>query len=446
MEHLRVIEYERIPRSEKNQRLFSRLQSFDEQWSKSTGDSIFDWNDRRFVKAKNYVGVVAVPGGVVEILPKINKLGQEGKTMAQHNLLYMLSLTRKIIGEERDLAALGKQKMPLLEQLIALFAERTLLELKRGVDHAYVAQEENLSRLKGKLLVGQHAVRNAVQRERVYCRYDDFISDTPINRILKASSHRLLVISKSTAAQKKLREILFLLDEVTNLEVAEHHFADVYYNRNTERFQPLVNFSLMVLSGMSPIWAMGKETSFSLLFPMEELFEEFIARYIYRYSDQLGLSRERIHAQAIGRRKWLLQREHDSCGTYRLKPDMVIDGMHGKPCLIVDTKWKHLLSDAEDSKNGVTQADIYQLYAYAHRYECPDNVLLFPHVDGVSRKAYQIQGNYCSHKIRVEFVKLNRDLRADGKSFREEIGKVLGSGGQTFKPIDHELADTVNQP
>lgn len=427
MEHLRVIEFERIPRTDENKKLLSRLQTFDEQWCKSNGESVFDWNHRSFVKAKNYVGVIAVPGGAIEILPKIDKPDEEGKTQAQHNLLYMLTLTRKIIGVERDLAAIGKQKMPLLEQLIALFAERTLSELKRGIDHTYVAQEENLYRLKGKLLVGQHAVRNAVHRELVFCRYDDFISDTPINKILKASSRRLLSISKSTAAQKKLREILFLLDEVMDMEVVEHHFADVHYNRNTERFQPLVNFSLLVLKGMCPTWIMGKETSFSLLFPMEELFEEFIARYILRHADQLGLSRDCIHAQAIGRREWLLKREHDGCDKFRLKPDLIIDGEHEGPRLILDTKWKHLKSDEEDATNGVSQADIYQLYAYAHRYKCPENVLLFPFVYGVSPKSYVIKEGYCSHRIRVEFVNLNRDLRIDGQAFRKEIKKVLGT-------------------
>lgn len=425
MRNLVVTEYERIQRSEGNRKFLSRLQCFDEQWSISTGDTIFDWNDRRWVKAKSYVGVIAIPGGTIEILPKIDKADKKGKERAQHNLLYMLSITRKIVGEERYLADIGKQKIPLLEQLIALFAERALAELKRGVDHSYVTQEESLCYLKGKLLVGQHVVKNIVHREQAYCRYDDFITDTPINRILKTSCRRLLTISKSMTAQKKLREIIFLLEEVADLEVAEHHFSEVHYNRNTERFQPLINFSLLVLKGMSPTWTIGKETSFSLLFPMEELFEEFIARYIHRYADHFELSRERIHAQAIGRREWLLKREHDSCGTYRLKPDLIIDEKCGKPSLILDTKWKHLLSDAEDSKNGVSQADIYQLYAYAHRYECPDNVLLFPHVEGVSRKSYVIEGNYCNHKIRVETIKLNRDLRKEGQGFRNDLKAIL---------------------
>jgi len=425
MRYLKVTEYERIPRSDQNRKLLTQLQGFDEQWSRSAGETVFDWNDRRFVKAKNYVGVIAVPGGAIEILPKIDKPDKEGKERAQQNLLYMLSMTRKIVGEERDLAAIGKQKMPLLDQLIALFTEKTLKELKRGINHTYVTREENLHRLKGKLLVGQHAVKNAVHQERVYCRYDDFISDTPLNRILKAACRKLLSVSSSTTAQKKLREIVFLLDEVQDLEIADHHFSDIHYNRNTERFKPLISFSMLVIKGMSPIWTKGKEVSFSLLFPMEQLFEEFIARYIYRYAEDFDLLRENIHIQAVGRREWLLKREHDSRDKFRLKPDLMIDNNHGKLRLILDTKWKHLKSDEEDSTNGVSQADIYQLYAYAHRYQCPENILLFPYVDGVTAKSYTIIEGYCSDKIRIEFIKLDRNLRTEGKVFREELINLL---------------------
>jgi 5-methylcytosine-specific restriction enzyme subunit McrC len=233
------------------------------------------------------------------------------------------------------------------------------------------------------------------------------------------------LISKSAASQRKLREIIFLLEEVMDLDIAEHHFSDVHYSRNMERFRPLVDFSMLFLKGMSPAPAKGKERSFSLLFPMEELFEEFIARYVLRHADFFELSCDHIYAQAVGRREWLLRREHDSAGKYRLKPDLIIDGHLGKPRLILDTKWKRLLSDEEDSKNGVSQADIYQLYAYAHRYECPDNILLFPYVDGVSAKSYRIEGQYCNHKIRVEFVRLNRDLRKDGEAFRNELKGIL---------------------
>jgi len=426
MEFLEVTEYERIPRTDENHKFLSRLQRFDEGRCASGGERVFDWNDCRFVRAKNFVGVIAVPEGVVEILPKIDKSGSQ-KDRAQHNLLYMLSITRKIVGEERDLASVGTQRMSLLEQVIAVFASRTLSELKKGIDHCYVSHEENIRCLKGKLVLREQITRNAVHRERAFCRYDDFISDTPINRIIKASCRRLLSLSKVGLTQKTLREVIFSLDEVTDLEVEEHHFSGIHYSRNTERFRLLIDFSLMVLKGISPSWSVGKDVTFSLLFPMEELFEEFIARYIYRHADYYQIARHHVHVQAVGFRKWLLRRDDDS-GAFRLKPDLIIVNPDGTPKLILDTKWKHLLSDQEDRKNGVSQGDIYQLYAYAHRYGCQDNVLLFPSVGGVSPKSYFIEGNKQNHQIRIEFLMLNRDLRKDWKEFRRDLFRILKPG------------------
>lgn len=50
----------------------------------------------------------------------------------------------------------------------------------------------------------------------------------------------------------------------------------------------------------------------------------------------------------------------------------------GRPCLIIDTKWKSLASAASDPQLGVSQADVYQMIAYAQVYACDRIMLLYP--------------------------------------------------------------------
>ncbi|MCH7666113.1 MAG: hypothetical protein IH936_09340 [Acidobacteria bacterium] len=69
------------------------------------------------------------------------------------------------------------------------------------------------------------------------------------------------------------------------------------------------------------------------------------------------------------------------------------------------------MPDALDARNGVRQSDLYQLYAYAQRYECPDNVLLFPAKPGVTGKCYSVDKDPAGKRVRVEVVEMNRDLR-----------------------------------
>jgi 5-methylcytosine-specific restriction enzyme subunit McrC len=107
-----------------------------------------------------------------------------------------------------------------------------------------------------------------------------------------------------------------------------------------------------------------------------------------------------------------------------LKPDLMI--MEGdNPKLILDTKWKCLKTDDEDRKNGIPQSDMYQMYAYANRFDCVDNVLLYPDVTGVTGKTYSLEGT--QKKIRTAVIKLNLDLMSqeNRKKFLEELKNIL---------------------
>lgn len=418
----------RIDRTPENARALEALRRFDQRQAEANGTRpIFDWSRRDYVKALNYVGVIQVPGMTVEILPKVDtaKIEQKdfpSKDTAQNNLLYMLSLTRRIPVEERELAALARQRMPLLDALIRIFVERLFAELLRGLDHAYRHREENLSCLKGKLLMAEHLRKNFADRARHFVAYDEFVSDTWLNRIIKATCRKLLAMSSVTANQKRLREALVLLEEIGDVQIAAHHFDKVHLTRNTERFRGILDFCRMVFMGLSPQARIGSNRTFSLLFPMEQLFEEFIAAFIRRYASRFGLFPAEIHPQARNRGKYLVRRNEE--GKFRLRPDIVIGKTADKPRLIIDTKWKHLKTDLEDSKNGVLQADMYQLYAYATRYNCPDNILLFPHVDGIAAKSYTLDDNPKT-RLRICTVSLNRDLRMEREAFCEELEKSL---------------------
>ena len=52
--------------------------------------------------------------------------------------------------------------------------------------------------------------------------------------------------------------------------------------------------------------------------------------------------------------------------------------LDGQNVLIIDTKWKRI-TRTDDPKGGVSQADVYQMMAYSHLYDCKSVVLLYPH-------------------------------------------------------------------
>ena len=59
-----------------------------------------------------------------------------------------------------------------------------------------------------------------------------------------------------------------------------------------------------------------------------------------------------------------------------MKPDISFIDHTGKVVLIVDAKWK--LLDFTEAKLGISQTDLYQMQAYANRYEVENLMLVYP--------------------------------------------------------------------
>jgi 5-methylcytosine-specific restriction enzyme subunit McrC len=354
-------EFGRIDCRRLNRLTVARLKDLDRVYEASER-RIFDWTNPYWIKVQNYVGVIQVPGLSIEILPKIapsaetvvdpDAVARARWAQAQRNLLYMLAVAGIMPYSERGFANVEITRMPLLEGLISAFARRLIEELRRGLNRAYVVRNENLPVLRGKILIGTHLRINAVHPERLFVSYDDFNPDTMLNRILKAACQRLLRIAALSGTQQLLRECLIDLADVEDTPVTESCFDRVYLDRNNQRFYPSLEFARLVLTGSAPQLRAGEVKTFALLFPMEKLFEQFIGRLIKRHAEQIGIPRDQISLQSVQHRRWLVHTMQGS-GRFLLKPDILLLDHSGSVQAIVDTKWKLLVRDAEDTKNGV---------------------------------------------------------------------------------------------
>ena len=69
---------------------------------------------------------------------------------------------------------------------------------------------------------------------------------------------------------------------------------------------------------------------------------------------------------------------------FRLRPDLVVrrDSAGTHPVVIMDTKWKRL-NCSSSSNYGISQNDMYQMYAYSKKYNTSDIWLIYPINDDV---------------------------------------------------------------
>ena len=111
----------------------------------------------------------------------------------------------------------------------------------------------------------------------------------------------------------------------------------------------------------------GPHVSRALLFPMEEVFEDFVTAAVRRHQQRFA-----VRAQGPKRH---LAIDGVNRPAFGLKPDITLME-RGQVRFILDAKWKRL--DPSEPNHGVSQADAYQLFAYGRRYGCRRVVLVYP--------------------------------------------------------------------
>lgn len=139
----------------------------------------------------------------------------------------------------------------------------------------------------------------------------------------------------------------------------------------------------------------GSEIAFALLFPMETLFESYVAAELKKtlaHSDYTLTAQDRTYHLFDEPRRFLM------------KPDIVIKSRALGQVFVMDTKWK-VLSDAK-ANYGVSQSDMYQMYAYQKKYKSENITLLYPLTENV-KDTENIE--FISHDgtlIKIRFVDL----------------------------------------
>ena len=61
---------------------------------------------------------------------------------------------------------------------------------------------------------------------------------------------------------------------------------------------------------------------------------------------------------------------------FTMKPDMNLKW--GNERFILDVKWKRINENDNGPKHGISQADVYQLFAYGKKYGCRHVALVYP--------------------------------------------------------------------
>ncbi|HIF9188617.1 TPA: McrC family protein [Photobacterium damselae] len=313
------------------------------------------------IQVKNYVGVLFTPTGEhIEVLPKTGRKAADRETAISESRQMLLMMLQHL-GSFRYVASvqasIGSKKMPLLEVFIEQFLQSVNRLVKRGLKSDYVTQVGNLSFKKGKLQVGNQLRHNLVTKHKFYVEYDEYLINRPANRLIATALNKLVAYTRFPSNQRLLRELQFAFVDVPMSNSVKQDLNALKLDRSMLNYHAPIAWVKLILAGLSPLSMKGESSALSLLFPMEAVFESYVASVLK------SNLQENVELTTQASSKHLVK--HNQHAHFQLKPDLLMM-LPDKSQVVLDTKWKLLDLDAHNY--GLSQADLYQMFAYGHKY------------------------------------------------------------------------------
>lgn len=377
------------------------------------------------IKPLNFVGVIRTGDLTIQIFPKLfnDKDIVEHQDVVARNLLKMLSHTDNIPIKETDIVGLDVEKLDLFEVFIRLFAKELSRTIRYSQKREYVNKSNDLRVIKGKINFKKYT--NPARLHIIPCEYYDFSVDNQMNRTLKYSCYLMSRSVTDFSTVRMLRGVIDILDNVTLTQVTVAEIERITFTRLTRMFEPFIRMCKIFLSHSTLTLQASDTESFSLLIPMEKLFEEFIANLL-EDEPEFYLGRDIF----VGSQEYIGNMVQDETGgrLFWLKPDIVIGD--SPKTAIIDTKYKVL--DEKDRKSGVSQSDLYQMYAYVVKTSVRRCMLLYPTVFGIDKRDFVLSvpspdGDGYDVTLLIRSISISRDLNNpdEWEKFRCELRDIV---------------------
>ena len=216
------------------------------------------------VESTSWVGTVSAPGVSIRVRPDA----------PMHSVFAMLAGLGDDIAWGQDESDFAQGD--LLDGS-ALMVLRTIdVATRRGLVHGYQTREEELSTLRGRLLIEQLA-RRPWAIAQPPCRYDEFTADIAENRLLRAAVVTILsAVGLTPGTRREAHQLLARFEGVSDVDPRSLP-ADILITRLNEHYRSAIGLARLALEGFSIQHEEGVNGANAFLVDVDYVFLRFVA-------------------------------------------------------------------------------------------------------------------------------------------------------------------------
>lgn len=391
--------------------------------------------DGVWLSAKSWVGVVRFSSFELRVVPKL----AGGNLGVVRMLDYASGIGAfKRYESSRELETVGDD---LLELIAWLFSDACTRLVRDGLLSDYVAREDTLHTLRGRLRLMAQVQRQFARVDPLEVAFDEFETDIPENQVIAAALDATRSVVRSPVVQRPIRRLHSIFHEAADPRETDSlaMLGELAYTRRNEHYRGAHLLAGLLLRRLAvrDLFTPGGTRSFAFLLDMNELFELFVARLT---ADALVPTGIRVHAQR--RDRSIVINEATQRGYSAIIPDLLLEAHVGgiTARLPVDAKYKLY----DDKK--IQESDVYQTFFYAFAYAAEGHrrparaVILYPRAGDGTDVALRVDTHHGAHSARIQAfgVDIDAALTAIAR------GKVTVADIPALRRVQHVFGEVVS--
>lgn len=311
------------------------------------------------IRFQNYVGLLPINEHLVfEILPKntTNNLVE-----ARQTFLQLLQSLPTFSFKQTLPSAISVGKFPLLDCFVTLFLTEVETIIKKGLVGDYIELDVEATFIQGKINSTKQLFKKSFFDGKLIQQISSYSVNNQYNQLVKNALLSLKYQTKSPYLQARIRNILTHFTEIQGNSISSIGTIP----KKFLHYSNVVWWATTFLKGLSPAVWHGQNYQWALVFPMEKLFESYLAIGFKKFTTDFQLQ-----LQHSGKNLFINQLNQQ----HRLQPDIILQNK--QTTIVIDAKWK--LLDITLPSHNIHRSDLYQLYTYAKKYNAQRVLLIYP--------------------------------------------------------------------
>jgi 5-methylcytosine-specific restriction enzyme subunit McrC len=299
---------------------------------------IFKHHGKVIIKTQQYVGYIILPNHIISIVPKIPKIS------FINMVKYALQLP-ELKSEEFEIS----EENNYYDILVLFLFQQLDILIQRGLNTGYKIYEENLTKVKGKILFKENLAINFNRPDKIFCSFSETSQDILENQIIKYIIYHLsqfYFVDESINA--KLINYFDQLDSISLVPISLDSFYTIEYTPLNEHYRTILTLCELLLKDSSiDEENIGEKTAISFLIDMNKLFEKFVVNILRETLPEID-NKYKIYEQ---------KKEYaDIQKELELRIDILIT-YNNKPLMILDTKYMEF--ESKPSSSHLAQMNLY---------------------------------------------------------------------------------------